>query len=158
MKKSIIYSSATGNTETLAKVILNTLDEEVYCGKANDDALSADVIFLGSWAMAFTCTQDIKAFAEKLSNKKVFLFMTAGYNNTEEYFAPIMKSFKESLNDTNEIIGEFICQGKVSSAKCNALKQLGKYDSFKEGIEKSQDCIREDDIIKLQNQIKELNL
>ena len=158
MKKTIVYSSATGNTEKLAKTIFETLGEDVYCGKINDNALDADIIFIGSWAMAFTCTADIKNFAEKLNNKKVFLFMTAGYNNSDEYLNNIMSSFKGNLNNTNEIIGEFICQGKVSESKIEALKQIGKYESFEAGIKESQNCVKEADLLKLKNLIKGLGV
>ena len=158
MKKAIIYSSATGNTEKLAKVIFDTLGEDIYCGKANDEAINADVIFIGSWAMAFTCTAEIKKFAEKLENKKVFLFMTAGYDNTEEYFANIINSFKGNLNSSNEIIGEFICQGKVSESKIKALKEIGKYDTFETGIKESQMCVKEQDLFKLKNIVEALSL
>ncbi|MFI3115270.1 MAG: flavodoxin family protein [Clostridia bacterium] len=124
MKKSIVFSSATGNTELLAKEIQENIGDTVYFGKPSDEALDADVIYIGSFAQAFSCTADIKEFASKISNKKVFLFMTAGYGSTTEFFAPIMASFKENINDTNEIIGEFICQGKVSDSKKNAIKQM----------------------------------
>ncbi len=158
MKKAIVYASATGNTKELAQTIYSTLGEEIYCGKISDEALDADMIFLGSWTMGFTCAPDAKAFAEKLNGKKVFLFMTAGYNNTAEYFEPIMKAFKDNLNSTNEIVGEFICQGKVSDAKKKNMMDtdMAKYEKFANGIEVSQTHPDENDLAALKQKISAL--
>ena len=108
--------------------------------------------------MAFTCTPDVKAFVEKLNGKKVFPFMTAGYNHTQEYFAPIINSFKENFNDTNEIVGEFICQGKVSEPKQEAIKKMdmAKYEGMKVELDNSQSHPEDADIAKLVEKIKTL--
>lgn len=158
MKKAIVFSSGTGNTKKLAQAIYDTLGEEIYCGKICDAALDADMIFVGSWTMAFTCVPDIKIFAEKLNGKKVFPFMTSGYNHTEEYFTPIINSFKENINDTNEIIGEFICQGKVSAPKQEAIKKMdmAKCESMKVELDNSQTHPDDADIAKLVEKIKSL--
>ena len=139
MKKAIVYSSATRNTEKLALAIKENLDEVIYFGKVSEEALNADEIYLGSWTQAFTCTKDIADFAKKLENKRVFLFMTAGYGNTEEFFAPIINSFIDNIGATNTIIGQFICQGKVSEGKQEAIKKLdiNKYHSLKEKLDES---------------------
>ncbi len=139
MKKAIVFSSVSGNTEKLAKEIQTNIGETVYFGKPSDEALESDVIYVGSWTMAFTCTPDIKDFLSKLNNKKVFLFMTAGYGSSKEFFTPIIDSMKSNLNDSNEIIGEYICQGKVSEPKQEAIKKadMAKYESMKAELDKS---------------------
>ena len=156
MKKTIVYSSGSGNTKKLADVIYSTIGEDIYCGKANDEALEADMLFIGSWTMAFNATPDIKKFAEKLNNKKVFLFMTVGYNHTEEFFNTVMSAFKESLNDTNEIVGEFVCQGKVSQAKQEAIKKadMAKFESYKTAIEIAETHPDDKDIANLIAKVK----
>ncbi len=123
MKKAMVFSSGSGNTKQLAVEICGTLGEMAYCGAPSDEALEADVIFVGSWTMGFNCVPPIKEFLQKLNGKKVFLFMTAGYGNTPEFFAPILAAAKEHINSSNEIIGEYICQGKVSDAKKEAIKK-----------------------------------
>lgn len=124
MKKAIVYSSITGNTELLANTIKDTIKDFDYIGKPIDDALDADIIYVGSWTMKFTCTSEIKEFLTKLNNKKIFIFMTAGYGSSDEFLNPIINSVKENVNSSNEIIGEFICQGKVSQTKRNAIKLM----------------------------------
>ena len=140
MKNAIVYSTTTGNTKALAEVISDKVGEVIYNGKPADEALEADTIYVGSWAQAFSATPDIKEFLAKLNNKKVFIFMTAGYGSSEEFFAPIIDSVKALVNDTNEIIGTFICQGKVSQGKQEAIKKMdmAKYEGMKAELDKSQ--------------------
>ncbi len=82
MKKSIIYISVTKNTELLAQTIEKQLSDVIYVGAPAEEALEADVVFVGFWAQAFACPQPIKDFLAKLDNKKVFLFGTAQLNQT----------------------------------------------------------------------------
>lgn len=156
MKKAIVFSSVTGNTKLLAENIKKTLGEDVYCGPVCDEALEADVLYIGSWAQAFSCTADIKEFLGKVKGKKVFLFMTAGYGSSEEFFAPIINSVKELVDSSNEIIGEFICQGKVSQTKQDGIKSMDaeKFEKMKPELDKSQSHPDNDDISKLVALIK----
>ncbi len=155
MKTAIVYSTVSKNTEKLAEVVKSMVGEVIHFGKANDEALNADVVYVGSWTQAFTCTPDIKAFLEKLNNKKVFVFMTAGYGSSDEYLKPILNSMKAHINDTNEIIGEFICQGKVSNTKIEAIKKMdmAKYETMKEELEKSQSHPNDEDLEKFKKLI-----
>ncbi len=148
MKKAIVFCSNSGNTKKLAETIYSTVGEEIYCGKPTDEALDAEMLFIGSWTQAFACVEDMKKFAQKLNNKKVFLFMACGYNHTEEYYAPIINSFKEHINDSNEIVGQFICQAKVSASKMEAIKQLdmAKYETYLPELERSQTHPDENDL------------
>lgn len=113
MKYSIVYSSVTGNIKKLAESIKNKIGE-CYFGKPSDEALTADVIFIGFWATRNSCGADIKSFIEKISSKKVFIFGTAGYNNTKEYFDEILHSVKAHIPSYNTIIEPYMCQGRVS--------------------------------------------
>ena len=53
MKYAVVYSSVTGNTKKLAEAIKNKVGQG-YFGKPSDEALEADVIFVGFWTMG-TC-------------------------------------------------------------------------------------------------------
>lgn len=155
MKKSIVFSSVTGNTELLANEIKNKIGEVSYFGKPCDEALDADIIYIGSWTMANTCTPDIKEFISKINNKKVFLFVSCGYGSTDSFFGPVINSVKELVNETNEIIGEFICQGKVSSNKIEAIKKMDeqKYNNMKDELDNSQTHPDQNDISNLISKI-----
>lgn len=137
MKKSIVYSSVTGNTQQLAEAI-NTQVSADYCGKVDDSALDSDIIFVGFWAVGFSCDGNIEAFLKKLQGKKIFLFGTAGYDDKEEFFAKILDAVKAHIDSSNTIVGEFMCLGKVSPKKQEGLKEAGKFDGMKDTLARGE--------------------
>lgn len=151
MKNAIVFETVSGNTKLLAETIEKTVGDVGYIGAPDDKALEADVIYVGSWTTAFSCTPKIKEFLEKLNNKKVFVFVTAGYGSTEEFFKPIIESVKANVNSSNEIIGEFICQGKVSETKQEGIKKMDetKYNNMKPELDKSVSHPDESDLANL---------
>ena len=50
---------------------------------------------------------------EKLKNKRIFLFGTAGFGGDEEYFKEILANTKKSISGSNITVGEYMCQGKM---------------------------------------------
>ncbi len=140
MKTSIVYVSASGNTKLLAEAIARTLGEDGYVGTPDDAALAADVIYVGFWTMAFAACPPIQNFLKTLKGKKVFLFGTAGYDDTPEYFERMLDTAKACLDDSNTVIGSYMCLGKVSAAKQEAIKKMdeAKYETMKPALEASQ--------------------
>lgn len=153
MKKAIVYSSITNNTKLLADTIYKTIPNIDYIGKANDSILDYDTFYIGSWTTQFSCPKDIGNFLEKLNNKKIFIFMTAGYDNSDEFFENILNNAKKHINDTNEIIGEFICQGKVSEQKKESIKNvdLEKFKKMEPKLIEGKDKPSDNDIETLIN-------
>lgn len=151
MKKSIVYSSGTGNTEKLAEAIKAKVGDVAYCGKLDDSALESDVIFVGFWTAKFTCTDDVKTFLEKVKNKKIFLFGTAGYDDTSEYFEKILTAVKENVDSSNTIVGEFMSMGKVSAGKQKAIAEMdqAKFDSMKAKLDQAESHPNQADLDKL---------
>ena len=49
----------------------------------------------------------------KLKNKKIFLFGTAGFGGSDAYFEKILGQVKQSIDSSNAVIGEYMCQGKM---------------------------------------------
>lgn len=127
MNYSIAYISRTGNTALLAEKIKAALGENcVYCGQPCPNAAKADMIFAGFFADKGTCSEEMAVFLKALSNKKVFLFGTAGFGGSDEYFNRILQNVKASINNSNEFAGSFMCQGKMPPAvraKYEALAQ-----------------------------------
>lgn len=159
MKYSIVFSSVTGNTKKLAETIKNKVGE-CYFGKPCDEALEADIIFIGFWTAGNSCGADIKAFIEKLSGKKVFIFGTAGYDNTKEYFSGILDSVKKLVPQSNTIIGTYMCQGRVSDAIQNKIKKAmpEKFEAIKDNLVESLNHPNENDIKLLISEIDKINL
>lgn len=151
MKYAVVYSSSTGNTEKLAQAIKGRVGD-CYFGKPSDEALEADVIFIGFWAIGSACGADIKKFMEQLSDKKVFLFGTAGYGTTPEFFTSILNNVTPLLPETNTLIGSYMCQGKVAEAIVERMKENKpeKYEAIQDALVESVNHPNEQDIALLQ--------
>ena len=115
MKISIVYSSKTGNTRQLADAIAAVLPENdiLYNGTPSDAALAADRIYIGFWTDKGRCNQEITDFLKTLKGKEVFLFGTAGFGGSQEYFDKILSSVQKRLGASNTVIGTYMCQGKM---------------------------------------------
>lgn len=159
MKYSIVYSSVTGNTAKLAEVIKNKINPS-YFGPVSEEALTSDVVFVGFWATRNSCGADVQAFIEKLSDKKVFLFGTAGYNNTQEHFDEILNNVKSYVPASNTIIGTYMCQGKVSEAMQNKIQEVKPemYEAIKDKLAESVAHPNQEDLNALISEIEKITL
>ena len=92
-KYTIIYSSKTGNTEKLAETIYNTLSHDKcdYYGSIDNigNELS-NIIYVGFWTEKGNADSLTLKFLEQLKCKKIFLFGTAGYGESDKYFENII--------------------------------------------------------------------
>ena len=115
MTNAIVYSTQTGNTELLASTIRDTLPKDSckYFGKPSSEALNADCIYVGFWTNKGTCDDESASFLKTLDNKNIFLFGTAGFGESSEYFDKVIKNTKKNIKSSNNIIGSFMCQGKM---------------------------------------------
>ncbi len=108
MKICVTYDSVTGNTRMLADVI-----EKKYTGMLTETPEEADVVFMGSWTDKGSLSEKMKAQAEKIHGKKVFIFGTCGFGGSTEYYEKLFERAAGLLDDSNEIIGHYYCQGKM---------------------------------------------
>lgn len=113
MTYAVTYSSHTGNTKELAQTINETLDNIIYFGEHDIKVLNADRIYIGFWTDKGTCDSKTIEFLKQVQNKEIFLFGTAGFGKSEQYFNQIIDSVKSYINDSNKIVGSFMCQGKM---------------------------------------------
>ena len=120
MKYAIVYSSKTGNTAALADRLHDILPHEhcVYFGDTSHYSpdLGADLIFAGFWTDKGSCDESIAQFLKTLTNQKVFLFGTAGFGGSPEYFEQILKRVSENLGENTQLVGSYMCQGKMPQA------------------------------------------
>ena len=160
---SIIYSSKTGNTKKLAEAIYNTLPQNKcdYYGTVDkiDDVLS-NVIYIGFWTEKGNADHLTIDFLNKLKNKKIFLFGTAGYGESEKYFEGIINNVKKNIDSSNTIIGTFMCQGKMPiSVRKRYEKQKqelsrANIDNLIENFDKALSHPNQVDLEKLENIIQ----
>ena len=131
MKYAIVYSSKTGNTAALADRLHDILPHEhcVYFGDTShySPELGADLIFAGFWTDKGSCDESIAQFLKTLTNQKVFLFGTAGFGGSPEYFEQILKRVSENLGENTQLVGSYMCQGKMPPsvrARYEAMRTL----------------------------------
>lgn len=115
MKYAVVYSSRTGNTKMLAEAIRDSLPEKecIYFGEPDAAAFSAEKIYVGFWTDKGTCDEQTARFLKKLTNQKVFLFGTAGFGISQEYFDKILKKTEKNIHKGVTVTGKFMCQGKM---------------------------------------------
>lgn len=53
----------------------------------------ADVVFVGFWCDKGSCSPAVQHFLQGLAGKRVFLFGTCGFGESDEYFAQILAGF-----------------------------------------------------------------
>ena len=115
---SIIFSSATGNTKLLAETLHGALPLEqcAYFGPWNREIPETPVVYVGFWTDKGNADPDTLALLKELRNKKVFLFGTAGFGESPAYFEKVLCAVRAALDDSNQILGTFMCQGKMPQA------------------------------------------
>lgn len=100
---TVVYNSLTGNTKMLADTIKNVLPD-------NDND---DIVFVGFWTDKGNADSKTIEYLKLLRNKKIFLFGTCGFGGSEAYFDRILTNVKSNVDSSNQIIGEYMCQGKM---------------------------------------------
>ena len=113
MKTAILYDSATGNTAYLAQALKQEYPQAVYCTPQDCDIQQAECVFVGFWTDKGTCSERLQAVLPKLAGKEVFLFGTAGFGASQEYFAQIIARVSEKLPDSCRVIGWYMCTGRM---------------------------------------------
>lgn len=132
---SIVFSSRTGNTAELAETVREALPEGTceYFGSVNDavdggfdsdssygdgscanSAIPAsETLFVGFWTNQGVADRETQQLLGQLRNRKIFLYGTAGFGGSEAYFQAILDKTKAFIDDSNTVIGTFMCQGKM---------------------------------------------
>lgn len=115
MSYAIVYSSRTGNTKALADAIREVLPPEDCCyfGAPDAAALAAQRLYIGFWTDKGTCDGDTAAFLAQLTNQEVFLFGTAGFGGSAEYFEQIAHRVETLLPAGVTVLGHHLCQGRM---------------------------------------------
>ena len=112
---SIIFSSLTGNTKKLAETIRAALPAENcdYYGVPETQELHSEILYIGFWTDKGNADNATLELLSKLRGKKVFLFGTAGFGGSAAYFQKILDHVKQSVDPSNTVVGEYMCQGKM---------------------------------------------
>lgn len=104
----IHYFSQTGNTKLLGDFLKDNIND-------------SKTIYVGFWTDKGNANQEALDYLKTLHHQKIFLFGTAGFGKSEEYFKRIINKVKESIDSTNEVVGSFMCQGKMPDSVLQRL-------------------------------------
>ena len=139
MDYMVVYTSKTGNTEKVAAEIFGVLpggSKDIQ--RVEEVRGEADTYFVGFWNDKGTCSSNIMDFLSTLHGKKVALFGTCGFGCSDAYYDTVYRRFADHLKSTNQIIGHYICQGKMPETV------LHRYEAMKAA---NPDCSRWDECI-----------
>ena len=165
MSYSIVYSSQTGNTKQLAETLRETLPQEGcrYFGTPAQAAAEADTLYVGFWTDRGHADADCNAFLKTLRGKKVFLFGTAGFGGSEAYFRKILERVRQSLDASNTVVGEYMCQGRMPQTvreRYVKMKEqpepMKNLDALIENFDRALSHPDAEDLEKLKNMIVQL--
>ena len=148
MKKenfSIIFSSLTGNTKKLADTIHEMLphDKCDYFGENDSRVPQSDLLYIGFWTDKGNADHKTLELLAKLKNKKIFLFGTAGFGGSDVYFKKILEQVRQSIDSSNVVIGEYMCQGKMPPSvreRYIKMKQSPEHPANLDMLIKNFDC------------------
>lgn len=117
MKYAIVFSSRTGNTETLARAVRDALPPEdcLYFGPPDPAALAAKRLYVGFWTDRGTCDRATAEFLKTVTGGQVFLFGTAGFGGEAAYFDRILDNAEKELSG-GAVVGRYLCQGRMPAA------------------------------------------
>ena len=126
MKSLIVYSSVTSNTKKVAEAIAAVFPKpaDLYPVETAPAADAYDVVALGFWVDRGTADQKAQAYLRTIHGKKIALFATLGAYPDSEHAAKSMANAAALLADDNELLGTFICQGKVTPRLVDKFKDL----------------------------------
>ena len=108
-----------GNRDRSECSIANGNNKSGFDGSDNshDDGSSAipasETLFVGFWTSQGVADQATQQLLGQLKNRKVFLFGTAGFGGSEAYFQAILDKTKAFIDNSNTVIGTYMCQGKM---------------------------------------------
>ncbi|HBG4072686.1 TPA: flavodoxin family protein [Clostridioides difficile] len=140
MKSLILYSSLTGNTKKIACSIYEAIQgkkEIKNISELVDDSIdyeNYDIVFLGYWVDKGNCDKNSKQVLENIHNKKIALFGTMGASTKGSYGASIIEKIQSIIPKDNEILGSFICQGKIAEGLKVKYKEMLKLSPDNEHI------------------------
>ncbi len=115
MKSLVVYSSQTGNTKQVAEAIFDVMPRGTVIFPV-DNAPSPeeyDFIVLGFWVDKEHADKKSRIYMGQVKGKKVALFATLGAEPDSTHAKKTMVKAKKLLDDDNQIVGEFICRGKI---------------------------------------------
>lgn len=101
--------------------------EALVCfGEPSPQALEADLLFVGFWTDKGSCDEKTGAFLKTLTDQKIFLFGTAGFGGSQDYYDKIITKVRKLLPAGVTVTGAYLCQGKMPQSVRERYEKLRK--------------------------------
>lgn len=116
MRAQVLYKSRTGNTEKIAKAIFEAIpgaEKDIARLEGQTNYEMGDVYFIGFWTDRGSASVEVLDYLGSLQGKKIALFGTCGMGNDPAYYKKIEENIRVFIEDDNEYLGSFLCQGKM---------------------------------------------
>jgi len=120
----LTYSSKTGNTKKVAQAIGEALQIKPIPVEENPDPSTFDLVIAGFWVDRGTADQKMGAYLRNLINKQVALFATLGASADSHHAATCLENGAGLLGSGCNVVGRFICQGKVAPEMVEMMKEM----------------------------------
>lgn len=131
-------------------------------GSSTSAIPASETLFVGFWTNQGVADQAAQKLLEQLKDRKIFLFGTAGFGGSEAYFQTILDKTKAFIDDSNTVIGTFMCQGKMPhSVRERYVKMkeqpdhMPNLDAMIENFNKALSHPDADDLEKLTSAVRE---
>ena len=123
MRVLIAYSSKTGNTKMIAEEIFTVFHGEADLYRIEDapNPDPYDAVIVGFWVDKGSINLEAANYLKEIRHKKVAVFATVGSNPTCEHSKDSFASGIKLVDASNEILGSYLCQGKVPYALIEQL-------------------------------------
>lgn len=169
MTYAIVYESSTGNTEQLAQTVAAALPSGECRAFGRVDEVDraavaqADRVYAGFWTNRGDCGDELAEVLATLADKDVFLFGTAGFGADATYFAGVMSRVAVHLPASAQIVGSFMCQGRMPAsvraryAQTAAAKpeQAARMQQLIDNFDEAANHPNDDDLARLRAAVEE---
>ena len=120
---SIVFSSMTGDAEKLARAIREVLPAKKvainFSVRQGEEELRSELLYIGFWTDQGNADETALRLLQKLKNRKIFLFGTAGFGGSAVYDEQILNHVKHFIDGSNAVVGSFL----PVRAKCRYLSE-----------------------------------
>lgn len=126
MKSIVVYSSVTGNTKMVAEAIAEELGakQSLFPVEHAPIDVECDLIAVGFWVNRGNADIKTAKYLEQLKNKNVALFATLGAYPDSQHAIDSIKNAAQFLDESNKVVGSFICQGKVNPKLIERMTEM----------------------------------
>ena len=152
MSLLVVYSSRTGNTRKVAEAALEALPGKVVLAPVEDGPAPDGhrAVVVGFWVDRGRPDSDSLRYMQGLSGHKVAAFGTLGAQPDSSHAEDVLRQTRELLQD-NELLGLFLCQGRVDPAVVEFMQRSTRHPMTPERLANLREAERHPDERDLEN-------